>query len=194
MKHTHNDSECPACGDTSSWDGCTALRVARAGKTALQSLWDGSLTGERKQEILTPDWILEALRVEWGTIKRDPCANAENNTGAETFHTEADDGLCRLWEDMTYVNPPFGTLSIWLEAARLNSLDGHRIALLCPVRTHRTWYRDALDTVSAAIELPPIKFKGYAAGFPAPLHLLCWNWTPDPKLWRGTVRKLSRVM
>ena len=193
--HSHSNDECPVCGSWSGWDGCQVPRVAHNRSPALASLYDGTLTGKREQEILTPDWILEALRKEWRDIALDPCSDAALSTGATGAYVEGQaDGLSCSWLDKTYANPPYGTLKDWLAKASAEATyRGKRIAMLCPVRTHRVWYREALDGTQTAIELPGVVFKGYKAAFPAPLHLLCWNWTPDPKLWRGTVRRYVKV-
>lgn len=203
LAHSHSDTECPLCSRFAGWDGCVAPKraSARGAANALTSLWDGTRSGKREQEILTPIWILEALQAEWnGCIMLDPCSDAGEHVGTfERYVHPQHDGLALPWCDRTYCNPPYGDLKAWLAKAMLESIPGPckgdvtRIALLCPVRTHRPWYRQALDTTTAVVELASVKFHGYDQPFPAPLHLLCWGWTPTPALWRGTVRRYVNV-
>lgn len=205
LQHTHSDDECSLCGELSGWDGCRVLGtralgrgMARGAANALTSLWNGGLTGKREQEILTATWILEALQQEWGgCIMLDPCSDASEHVGClRRYVHPAQDGLALPWYDRTYCNPPYGDLKAWLAKAMLEHVrwkPAQRIALLCPVRTHRPWYRQALDTTTAVVELASVKFHGYDQAFPAPLHLLCWGWTPTPALWRGTVRRYQRI-
>lgn len=155
-------------------------------RNALDSLHDGGLTGKREQEILTPPWLCELLVKQWGCIALDPCSPETPNVGALCYYTHS--GLDADWLDGTYCNPPYGDLKLWLAKACEEAKQGHRLALLVPARTSRKWYRKALDG-RWVVELDPLKFVGFDAGFPAPLHLICFNWRPDPKLWTmGTVR------
>lgn len=203
-RHSYSEEPCSICA-TLSWDGCIATPTevrnkigrSRGGATALQSLWDGSKTGKREQQILTPQWLITALQQEWGWIGTDPCSEGAQHIPATRHYVrhDGDNGLAVSWTDRTYANPPYVDLRDWLAKAVQEAQEGYRIALLGPVRTHRAWYSATLDTVSAAIELRPVKFEGFDQAFPAPLHLLCWNWIPTPHLWinRGTVRKMVKV-
>lgn len=163
-------------------------------RSALKSLRDGTLAGKREQEILTPDTILTPLLEEWGEIRMDPCAARIRSIAAISLSAPDRDGLALPWVDRTYANPPYAALRVWLEKAVHEAAHGRRIAMLCPVRTHRTWYRDALNSCSAAIELPPVTFSGYKQPFPAPLHLLCWGWVPLADRWgSAAVRSTARL-
>ncbi len=159
---------------------------------ALTSLWGkGGVKKEREQETLTPDWLPATLIQGWGSIILDPCAEAAPSIDAAHHYIWPErDGLALPWTDPTYANPPYKYLRAWLEKARDESVSGFRIALLAPVRTHRWWYRSVVRTCQAVIDLNPLTFKGYNQSFPAPLVLLCWNWTPTRELWkdRGDVR------
>jgi hypothetical protein len=82
------------------------------------------------------------------------------------------------WVPRTYVNPPFGDkgpecllanfedFCVAFAAARVEC------AFLCPVRSHRKWWRrDILRAADAIVFLDPLKFEGFAQSFPAPLCL-----------------------
>jgi hypothetical protein len=65
-------------------------------------------------EHYTPKAVVDAvhdyfrLRGHKKGIVLDPCTSADNPTGAQSFFTEADDGLSRAWRTGTFVNPPYG--------------------------------------------------------------------------------------
>lgn len=157
---------------------------------ALESLFNGSLTGAREQTVLTPPWLTDNLRREWGAILMDACAEASpGNVPALLWITKEMDGLSIPWLPQTYANPEFNHLKLWLAHAQKQP---GPTALLSPVRTHRKWYRAAARTCSAIIEFDPFAFVGFDCTFPAPLALLCWGWTPRDEVWadRGDVRHL----
>lgn len=81
------------------------------------------------------------------------------------------------WPDRTFVNPPFGdrgaetlfgTFRDFLEKFRESK---NEIALLCPVRSHRAWWRAAMKSADLVLFLDPVTFLGYSQTFPAPLCL-----------------------
>lgn len=157
--------------------------------------------GERPQEIYTPSELVEPLREVWGTIELDPCwgpgsiVNATrtcyvpprislSSTGAPkiTFQAAPDelDGLTTPWCDYTFVNPPFKYLEQWLRKAEHEALYfGHEIAVLCPARAHRKWFRRLTRSADAVIDLDPVKFVGYRSAFPVPLVLIYWGCRPS---------------
>lgn len=146
-----------------------------AAPRALRSLYG---YGERPQEILTPMSVLAPLLAEWGSIELDPCAcDASIVPAAMRYYGPPRDagGLVLPWLDRTYCNPPFKDLKAWLARAREESMRGLRIAVLAPVRTHRAWFRNALDSATRVQWLDPVKFVGYDQAFPAPLCLLRWG-------------------
>lgn len=139
--------------------------------TCLQGLY-GDKT--RLQETFTPPSIYEQLINVWGRISLDPCGHEQSPVPAERVYLyPAQDGLALPWADRTYINPPFKDLKVWLAKAVRESQFGYRLALLAPVRTHRKWFRAAMDTCDT-IWLDPIKFWGHTNTFPAPLCLMYW--------------------
>lgn len=79
-------------------------------------------------------------------------------------------GLCDVWVDATFCNPPYGNLREWLEYATGQPADH---VLLVPVRPHRKWWRKWAATIPPEdlVYLNPVKFVGYDQAFPAPLCL-----------------------
>lgn len=135
---------------------------------------------ERPQEILTPRWILDWLVKEWNGIALDPCADSSGNVPADVRYVGMfTDGLHASWDDRTFINPPYKDLKTWLAKTleQAGSLE-RRITVLCPVRSHREWWRSAMERADRVIFLPPIAFVGYSQTFPEPVCLLCFNWTP----------------
>lgn len=141
---------------------------------------------EREQEILTPKKIVDVVRGAFGgRIELDPCAAVDEFgdpigfVDAERWYDgslaaplpQCQDGLKRAWADHTFVNPPYADLKAWLAKARAESAYGarapkHRIAVLCPVRSNRVWWRDTRNiarVIGAYVELDPFAFVGFEA-------------------------------
>ena len=145
-------------------------------------------TGARPQEILTPQCVVDALKVLWPEgVALDPCwapgslVQAERRCyvvgvqdGKRTKYVAQptdEDGLALPWFERTYVNPPFEHLQEWLEKARAEK--AREQVILAPVRTHRKWFRRAMVRSSDVIWLDAsFKFVGYEQSFPAPLCIL----------------------
>lgn len=153
---------------------------------AMTGLATGNKT--RKQDILTPQVVIDFLRALWGDIILDPCASRDARSVVRAANkvygpwgSDFGGGLDIPWMDRTYCNPPYKHLRLWLEKA-INEVsrcanvgDSPRIALLGPTRGHRSWWHSARDTAHVVMELKPLTFVGYTGTFPAPLSLLLWN-------------------
>ena len=153
-------------------------------QTALESIFNGSLTGKREQRIYTPESICNRLRRMWPEgVALDPCHGPGSLVGAEVVAWPENpdgpiDGLAIDWPERTFVNPPYDCLKEWILKAST-----HRgVVMLCPVRTHRKWFQQALKASAASVWLDPVTFCGYDATFPAPLMLIYWGWTAES--WR----------
>lgn len=77
---------------------------------------------------LTPDRVLNPTRNYFGgAIPLDPATQPNNPTQAQTFYTEEENGLIKVWDKGTFVNPPYGKIlrqwcvKIGSEAARDSS-------------------------------------------------------------------------
>lgn len=140
---------------------------------AVESLFDGAQTGKREQRIYTPIEVVRRLHTLWPEgIACDPCSGPDSLVDADLrAYPESDerpDGLAFAWPARTYINPPFDNYAAFLG----RFIECHEAVLLGPVRSHRTWYRDTCRTVAAFVDCDPVKFVGYAHGFPAPIRIL----------------------
>ncbi len=168
-------------------------------RNALSGLKEDGTKAE--QEVCTPPDLIHAIvRAFGGPIELDPCSPSAQ---VPSFHAarrvrygQGADGLGGLspdlaWVDRTFVNPPFEELAPWLAKAMrehdavysgnpgLVPRDAWRCAILCPLRSHRPWFRaaaaHAAETGGGLTLLPGIKFVGHKTIFPAPLCLLSWG-------------------
>lgn len=161
---------------------------------AMQGLATGNRQGKpvsRTQEVLTPQSIVNFVLRLWPEgISMDPCASTDPRSLVDAvvkvFKPSPNTmlgsgGLAAHWHDRTYVNPPFADLKLWLGKALVTAVAGEReprVVMLCPVRSHRSWWRRAARAARAVVELDPVCFVGYDAPFPAPLCLFVWGSTP----------------
>ena len=105
----------------------------------------------------------------WGRIALDPCwCEGALTNPIHQFEHPQQDGLKDPWIAFSYINPPFGDLKQWLAYGQMQPREQ---IWLCPVRTHRKWWRAWRDQLDAYIELDPLAFEGYDQKFPAPLLL-----------------------
>ena len=128
---------------------------------------------ERPQEILTPQYIIDKL--PW-VPECDPCSCEGSLVPATVryFGPPHDPGgLVLPWVDRTFFNPPYKDLKLWL--ARAVEQDTVWSIGLVPVRTHRKWFREALNACTDLELLNPLKFVGYEQAFPAPLCLMSFG-------------------
>lgn len=151
-----------------------------SGRDALRSL----LEPNRPQQILTPEYLLNLVRAMMGgAITLDPCAATGEPPIAMINFMEATNGLIHPWCDRTFVNPPFKHLKLWLHKAVVESVDGGRIVVLCPVRSRSGWWRDARNACKrdggTVVELDRVTFVGYSATFPESCVLMCFNTPQD---------------
>lgn len=134
--------------------------------------------GDRPQDIRTPKELLYAVAYCFGgTIALDAADSLKETPALEHYTGDlGSDGLKMPWKDRTYLNPPYKDLKDWLEKATREAGNVlHRIVVLCPVRPHRKWFRQAMREATDIVYLDPLKFEGFAQAFPAPLCLLCFN-------------------
>lgn len=141
-------------------------------KNALHSLYgeghaDASRVGEglRNQSIITPQTVVDGLALMWPEYPAmDPCSCPGQLVRAHLYPV---DGLAVDWPEKTFCNPPYGTLSKWLEHGGSFS----EVIWLTPVRTHRVWFRRWWHKLDKRLGLNPLTFVGYEQDYPAPLML-----------------------
>ncbi len=158
----------------------------------------GNVGGQaREQTVLTPEWLLEAIRAV-APIGLDPCTTPENPTKAEAYMTEGmfgvdtpqfgQAGLAQFWATyptiragcLVYVNPPYSDLRSWLAKCLYEASCLAPIYLLAPFRPQRKWFVEYTRGYTVA-SLAPFPFVGHKQAFPAPLCLVCYN-LPVPNL------------
>jgi hypothetical protein len=180
---------------------------------AMKGLATGNRSGksaERKQEILTPECILDVCDYVWPEgVALDPCAAkgrrtfAKQNIYGEQIDTGkrrkdgskifkwCGEGLTSDWTDRVFINPPYESLHKWLDKSESCVWDrAQEQILLVPVRTNRTWWCEYMSTVPTVIAwLRPLKFVGYDQAFPAPLVLVYTGERKDK--FRAAVRSVA---
>jgi len=154
----------------------TALKSLYGRKAALA----GNVGGQkREQEVLTPDWILEAARAAFNSpIDLDPCASSNPACWfANNNITLPADSIPIDWTfaNNVYVNPPFNDLNRWLNKAASTAWHKTPIVVLFPFRPHRQWLWPALKNAHVVFLNYNVVFKGHKHAFPAPLTLASYN-------------------
>lgn len=167
--------------------------VAIARRTASDALCGNVGKQDRAQEVLTPDWILEAASQALGGIELDPCASTNpDNWFAKFSITEpgkfegvvaggagcgvSADAKTIAWQaGRVFENPPFGDLQAWLGKAVECAAQGSKVVHLGPVRPHRRWWRPLVKRGQVVYLNYDVKFRGHKQAFPAPLCLVSFN-------------------
>ena len=89
----------------------------------------------KRDSVRTPDYILQALKNEFGSELFDPCPyNPYFDKDKDT------NGLLIPWGPVTFVNPPYSNVRPWLEKARDEHELGKTVILLLKVGSLATNY------------------------------------------------------
>lgn len=98
-------------------------------------------------EWYTPQWVFDALAIEFDLDPCSPLAGANPHVPAKVFYTIADDGLTRPWRGRVWLNPPYGEETPkWIGKLAEH---GDGIALVF-ARTDTKWGQAALARATAA--------------------------------------------
>lgn len=167
------------------WGSGDPERDRRRKNTAKSMISPSEGGEERNQVIYTPKIVLDVIAEVWPEgIALDPCSGQGSLVVCnDSYLIEAgQDGLELPWKDRTYCNPPYKNLKDWLNKAMDEGATDasptlrKEIIVLCPVRTHRAWFRMAMNECSHIVWLDPLAFNGFKQSFPAPLCLMyCGN-------------------
>lgn len=135
------------------------------------------------QTQLTPDYVLNPVRMALGGIELDPCTLPSNPVDAERFYALPMDGAAEAWDAETiYVNPPYGKArERWVARCMEAAEVGSRVVLLIPAHTDTRVFQRAAPTTSHVVFIRGrVKFgvlrpnrRQVAASHPS--ALLCWN-------------------
>lgn len=100
-----------------------------------------------RQAMLTPSYVLEAVRSLLGQIDLDPCTEPDNPTNAENFYHLPMDGAALPWlGHAIFCNPPYGEArDRWVLRCVNEAQQGKRIVLLIPSATETRTFQTALD-------------------------------------------------
>lgn len=99
-----------------------------------------------RQAMLTPDYVLDAVRSVLGGIDLDPCTEPSNPTNATVFYHLPQDGAVMPWtESRIFCNPPYGEArNRWVMRCIAEAKNGKQIALLIPSHTETKIFQTAL--------------------------------------------------
>ena len=102
----------------------------------------------------TPDRVYEeALLIGWDLKSKeffDPCP----------LHADFD-GLKLKWKEFNFINPPYKTLTLWVEKAWQEwAYSGHSSVLLLPVKTDQKWFQMYCCLFKIHFFQGRLKFKG----------------------------------
>lgn len=98
-------------------------------------------TGDKsKNGYMTPLWLFDLLKQEFN-FSLDVCAD-ENNNLCDTWFDEEIDGLKQNWQGVCWCNPPYSTVSKWIEKAYNEVVVGRveTAVLLTAARTDTRWF------------------------------------------------------
>ena len=140
---------------------------------------------KRKQEVFTPQFIVDKILGVWPMITYDPCpARAEDGTvdmkAPVTWAARRlcmDDGLSCPLVDGTFVNSPWDPLKPWIAHCMLYGKAGLEVMQLVPVRPHRyggLWC-EAAASASRVAWLKPFPFHGRKDQCPLPCAMFYWG-------------------
>jgi|15BtaG_2_1085339.scaffolds.fasta_scaffold00008_86 site-specific DNA-methyltransferase (adenine-specific) len=113
----------------------------------------------------TPDAFMEVLNQRFGDFTLDPCCTI-NSAKAPNFITSNENGLTKDWSGNVYMNPPYSSVSKWIDKAIFETASGNtdRVVCLVPARTATKWF------YRAAIEASEVLFVHGRLSFENPVN------------------------
>lgn len=104
-----------------------------------------------RQAMLTPSYVLEAVRGVLGCIELDPCTEPDNPTRAEKFYHLPTDGAGMPWVARTiFCNPPYGEArGRWVRRCIEAGKNGASVVLLIPSHTETQIAQEALRSCTS---------------------------------------------
>lgn len=100
-----------------------------------------------RQAMLTPNYVIEPIKIHFGEIGLDPCTEPENPLGAKKHYHLPMDGCCLPWDaDFIFCNPPYGEArDRWVDRCIAESKSGKKIMLLIPAATETRPFQKAME-------------------------------------------------
>ena len=101
-------------------------------------------------EMFTPAWIFEALKLEFDLDVSAPFGGAPY-VPCKNYYTISDDGLAQDWHGLVWCNPPYSKPSPWVEKWLKH---GQGLALL-PLSGNSHWWQRLWHSEAKVIMMKP---------------------------------------
>lgn len=101
-------------------------------------------------EMYTPAWIFEALKLEFDIDVSAPAGGAPY-VPCKKYFTIDDDGLAQDWQGLVWCNPPYSKPSPWVDKWLAN---GNGLALL-PLSGNSQWWQRLWHSQAKVIMMKP---------------------------------------
>jgi phage N-6-adenine-methyltransferase len=124
----------------------------------------------------TPQWIFDTFNVHY-LFTLDVCA-VQDNAKCKNYFTLEQDGLKQKWEEMCWMNPPYGREIIkWVRKAYESSLDGTVVVALLPARTDTAWFWDYVyEKAMIGFIRGRLRFGDGKGAAPFPSMIAVWDY------------------
>lgn len=134
--------------------------------------------GKSEQVVETPDDFIQAVLIRLGIsgFSLDVAASPDN-TQAPLFYDEETNGLIQPWytSGWAWCNPPYSSISPWVEKAWTEAQKGAHIVMLVPASTGSNWWRAHVDGKAYITFLNGrVTFVGHSSPYPKDLALLLY--------------------
>ena len=166
------------------------MEPAQALDMQRQSRINTGLYSSATPEWYTPRHIIDRVLALFGQIDLDPCSNSADpalaNVPAQSYWTQADNGLAQLWCGNVYMNPPYGDeIGAWVERLHGAYESGEieaAIALL-PARTDTAWFQNYMADYRWCLVRGRLKFSSSENSAPFP-SVVVYLGADDTAFWQ----------
>lgn len=151
-------------------------------------------------EHYTPRHIVERVLRLWDVerITLDPCSPTDDPTTApvpaESYYTEATDGLVHEWSGLVYMNPPYGDeIEAWVRklVTEYDALNVEEAVALVPARTDTGWF-DLLWQFPICFVRGRLKFGDATNSAPFPSAIVYLG--SNPRGFRAAFGAIGRIV
>ncbi len=133
--------------------------------------------GGSRQDYKTPKTLMTSIYQRFGIpgFTLDAAASPEN-TQAECFYSETDNGLILPWMSWTWCNPPFGDIAPWVRKADAEQKRGASSVILVPASVGSNWWKNWVHDKAHVVFLNGrITFVGATDPYPKDCALLMYS-------------------